>query len=148
MTFPSGRLDMLDLPLDAPFKPRISQFTARFWSELSERSLVSTRCTACGRLSFPPKPICRFCWHQEMEWVSLPPEGKLYSFTTVRVPPRAFNALAPYSVGIVDLDVGLRLTCSIVGRPQQNDLDGRVRMVGLRYRDFTLFGARISSGDG
>ena len=138
------RLEMIDIPLDAPFKPRISQFTAHFWRELAAGTFTTTRCGACGRLSFPPKPICRFCWHDDLEWMPVLPQGKLYSFTTVRVPPRAFEPLSPYSVGIVDLDAGLRLACTILGQPQQSNLDGPVRMVGLNYRDITLFGARIS----
>ena len=36
--------------------------------------------------------------------------GRLLSWTTVRRPPSAFREDGPYSVAVVDLDVGVRVT--------------------------------------
>jgi uncharacterized OB-fold protein len=36
------------------------------------------------------------------------------TFTIIRVPPQPFSDQAPYAVGIVDLDDGVRLTGQIV----------------------------------
>lgn len=126
-----------------PFPPRVSAFTRRFWDGLDAGVLRSTRCVACGYTGFPPRNLCRACWGRDLEWVDLPPEGRLYSFTRVHVVPGAFAADAPYAIGIVDLDGGPRLMCRLVGEVGPQDLDASVRMLVLRYDDGVLFGARV-----
>lgn len=40
--------------------------------------------------------------------------GKVISYTIIRVPPHQFSDQAPYAVGIVELDDGVKLTAQIV----------------------------------
>ena len=40
--------------------------------------------------------------------------GKVFTFTIIRVPPQQFVDQAPYAVGIVELDDGVKLTGQIV----------------------------------
>jgi len=126
-----------------PFPPRVSAFTRPFWEALAAGRLITTRCTACGTLSFPPRNLCRECWSRNLEWVPLAPHGRLYSFTRVHVVPGAFSADAPYAIGIVDLADGVRLMCRMMGEVSAADLDGPVRMAVLRYDDGPLFGAAV-----
>ncbi len=126
-----------------PFAPRVSAFTRPFWEALTAGRLITTRCAACGTLSFPPRNLCRECWSQNLDWVALAPHGRLYSFTRVHVVPGAFSADAPYAIGIVDLVDGVRLMCRMMGEVSAADLDGPVRMAVLRYDDGPLFGAAV-----
>jgi uncharacterized OB-fold protein len=94
-------------------------------------------------MSFPPKPLCRSCWSEEIDWIDLRPSGTLYSFTRVHVVPRAFLADALYDIGIVDLDDGVRLMCRLLDVDADTSIGCAVRMVTLNYDDGPLFAARI-----
>ena len=126
-----------------PFPPRVSAFTRPFWDALADGRLTTTRCAECGGLGFPPRNLCRACWSRSLDWVTLAPGGRLYSFTRVHVAPGAFRADAPYAIGMVDLDDGVRLMCRLVGEVGDDDLDARVEMLVLHYDDGPLFGARV-----
>jgi uncharacterized OB-fold protein len=45
-----------------------------------------------------------------METFIVPGRGKLVSWTVIRRPPSRFRAQGPYTIAIVDLDAGVRLT--------------------------------------
>ena len=96
-----------------PFPPRVSSFTRPFWDALGQGRLTTTACGDCGRLSFPPKPLCRGCWSRAMTWRELKPAGVLYSCTHVHVVPGAFVADAPGGLGC-----GLVVRCHIEKDPQ------------------------------
>ena len=128
-----------------PFPPRVSAFTRPFWDALGEGRLITTACRGCGRLSFPPKPVCRECWSDAVDWRALQPSGVLYSFTRVHVVPRAFVSDALYDIGIVDLPNGVRLMCRLLDVGPDTQVGSAVRMVSAIYDDGPLFAARVES---
>ena len=136
MTLPILRIDR---PRSYP--PRVTAFTARFWKALDEGSLQTTRCEACERLTFPPKPVCPHCWSDRVGWTPLSGRGKLYSRTVVHAAPAVFRAEVPYSVGIVDLVENLRIATGLAGNAAQIGDD--VEIVVLRYSDGPLFAAQF-----
>lgn len=142
MTGGSRRMDIVRRAGLRPFSPRVSAFSKRFWDALSEGRLTTTGCNACGRLSFPPKPICRACWFEDMLWRDLAPGGTLYSFTHIHVMPRAFADDGPLSIAIVDLSDGLRLMCRIMADCDRLRPDMAIEMIALAYDDGPLFAAR------
>lgn len=123
------------------YPPRVTQFTAPFWQGLRDGIFTTTRCSSCQRLSFPPKPICPHCWKDEIAWEVLPTSGSLYSWTRIHAGPAIFADDLPYVVGIVDLDVGIRLGCSLVQRPGQWMCDMKVDLITIAYTDGPLLGA-------
>jgi uncharacterized OB-fold protein len=127
-----------------PFPPRVSAFTRPFWDALEAGTLRSTRCDDCALLGFPPRNLCRACWSRRVSWTDLASGGVLYSFTRVHVAPTAFRADAPYAIGLVDLDDGVRLMCRMVGAVEAADIGGRIGLLVLRYEDGALFGARMT----
>jgi uncharacterized OB-fold protein len=50
-----------------------------------------------------------------MESCTVPGHGKLVSWTVIRRPPTRFRAQGPYTIAIVDLDAGVRLTGRLPG---------------------------------
>jgi len=46
--------------------------------------------------------------------VKLKDEGRIVTFTVVRVAPTQFQDEVPYAIGIVELDGGIRITSQIV----------------------------------
>ena len=132
------------LPVDRirAFPPRMTKFTQVFWHGLAAGRFETTRCASCGRFSFPPKPFCPHCWSREIAWVPLAGRGRLYSQTVVHAAPAAFQHEAPYRVGVVDLDEGIRIATRVLA-DHEPALDVVVEIVVLNYRDGPLFAARL-----
>jgi uncharacterized OB-fold protein len=99
----------------SPYPPRDSAIVRRFLAHLAEGELATTRCVACGHTTFPPKHLCPRCWATKLEWVTLTAEGSLASFTELHAVPGLFATEAPYVLGVVDLNDGVRCLGRVVG---------------------------------
>ncbi len=130
-------IEIIALAKPRPYPPRQSEFTRTFWHALARGELQTTHCGDCAKFTFPPKPICPYCWGETVAWRELSGNGVLYSYTTVHAAPAVFAADVPYDLGIIDLDEGLRIATGITGSgtPQ---LDAPVRAVALVYTDGPL----------
>lgn len=134
-------LGFVDSSMPRPLAPRASDFSRSFWDALAKGVLVTTRCTACTRPSFPPRPNCPACGSDRHEWFELSGRGSLYSRTRIHAAGGPFAWLAPYSVGIIDLDEGVRLLTRLLPSASCLPLDSAVRLVVLRHSDGPLFAA-------
>jgi len=133
-------LSIVDIPRPMSYPPRRTRFTRHFWDRLSSGRFETTKCSACGRFSFPPKPFCPHCWSQKVVWTPLSGRGKIYSRTVVHAAAAVFSEEVPLSVCIVDLDEGVRLATRLVdGATLQ--LDDPVQLLILRFSDGCLYGA-------
>lgn len=139
-------LDVHPVAAKRPYPPRVTAFTQQFWSELSQGRLKTTQCKHCGKQTFPPKVMCPHCWADELDWVDMPIDGELYSWTRIHAAPAVFQSLAPYTVGIVELERRIRLACPLVV-PEGVDVvvGSKVRMVVMAFEDGPLFGARVQA---
>jgi len=101
---------MLDFfPLQDEKSTRIS----RFFAELKEGRLTTTKCKKCDKLLWPPRIVCPNCLFEELEWVDLGNEGELHAFTEVRLgAPLGFVQDAPFCVGFVKIG-GLLISARI-----------------------------------
>lgn len=81
-----------------------------FFDELSEGRLMASRCRHCDSVLLPPRPACYACGSRDLALEEQPRSGNIISYTEVRSPPKAFEQLAPYSLAIVELNSGARLT--------------------------------------
>jgi len=85
---------------------------------LNEEKLMGSRCTGCGALFAPPRPICLECNGSEMEWVEMKGKGKLHAFTCIAVVPpsmmgEGYGRDHPYCSGVVELEEGPRVVARI-----------------------------------
>ena len=88
---------------------------SRYWREIPQRyRFEASKCKNCDTIFFPPRLICPECKKREFEETKLAEEGKILTYTIIRVPPRQFVDQVPYAVGIVELDDGVKLTGQIV----------------------------------
>ena len=124
-----------------PKLPKQSQLTRWFWQGLAEGRLETTKCRNCVRVSFPPRPDCPACLASDMAWTPLSPRGKVYTSTLIRAVPTPFIETAPLPVGVIDLEVGVRLMCWLVEGAGRLPLDSAVEIVALKFEDGCLFGA-------
>jgi len=81
----------------------------QFYKNISQKRLMSGKCRKCGKIHLPPRPLCDKCLSTEFEWVELPRTGRLLTYTIIYVAPTQFQNMAPYAVGIVQLENGVKI---------------------------------------
>jgi uncharacterized OB-fold protein len=92
----------------------------QFYRHINEGKLLGGKCKKCGKLNLPPRPVCPDCFSKEFEWTAIPKSGKLLTYTVIHVAPSQFQSMAPYAIGIVQLQNGSRLPGMIRGvAPEQ-----------------------------
>jgi uncharacterized OB-fold protein len=80
-----------------------------FYKNINQGKLLAGKCRKCGKVHLPPRPLCNSCYSEEFEWVEVPAKGKLLTYTIIHIAPSQFQSMAPYPIGIVELEGGLRL---------------------------------------
>jgi uncharacterized OB-fold protein len=90
----------LDDPIEGPF-----------WAAAREHRLVVQRCLTCGALRFPLLVGCPDCLGRTFEWAPMVGSGTVWSWAVYhRVLNAAFGGQTPYTIAVVDLDEGPRVT--------------------------------------
>ena len=79
--------------------------------------LLGTRCRQCGEHTFGEVVFCPGCTSSDLEPVEMSRQGKLYSYTIVRVPPSGWKGDVPYALGQVELPEGPQVVSEIVQCP-------------------------------
>jgi len=91
-----------------------------FVDYLENGRIMAKRCMGCGAKYYPPRADCARCLGSDMEWVEIPSEGKLLTFTQVFVPPEHYASapssmpfsrtrIEPTPVGIIEVEEGIRI---------------------------------------
>jgi uncharacterized OB-fold protein len=91
----------------------------QFYKFLAQGKLMAGKCQQCGKIHLPPRPLCDNCFSQEFTWTPVPTKGKLLTYTVIHVAPQQFQDMAPYAVGIVQLENGAKLPGMITGVTQE-----------------------------
>ncbi len=74
--------------------------------------LEGNKCSECEKVYFPKKHSCS-CGSTTFQPVALKGYGTLLSFTEIKAPPDIFSSMAPYCVGIIELEEGPRITAQL-----------------------------------
>ena len=94
--------------------PQPDHASRHYWQSAADGNLDLQRCTSCRQFQFYPRSLCASCTG-ETEWVDASGRGTLHTYTVIRQNrSQAFAALAPYVVGIVELQEGVRMMSNIV----------------------------------
>ena len=97
--------------------------------ELPQRYRLETaKCTKCGMEFFPPRLICSACKTREFECSKLPETGKVVTYTVIRIAPSKFLDQAPYAIGIIEFEGGVKTLMQIV------DVDIDTIKIGMPVR--------------
>jgi uncharacterized OB-fold protein len=94
-------------------------------------SIGVLRCKACGALDPGPREFCSACGDAQMEACSVPGHGKLVSWTIIRRPPTRFRTNGPYTIAVVDLDAGVRLTGRLTSMSENIRPGADIAFVGM-----------------
>lgn len=94
--------------------------------------LEASRCKACGKVSYPPRPLCPACRAEDTEPLRLTPEGKVITSTVIHTPPDDFLNEAPFAMAIVETPEGARFMVQVVDCDNSEVLPGME--VALEFR--------------
>ncbi|GAA4339298.1 hypothetical protein GCM10023144_37380 [Pigmentiphaga soli] len=89
--------------------------TTEYWHGIERRELLFKHCRQCGAAHHPRRMLCSRCNSMDLAWRPASGQGEVYSFSEVhRAPTPAFQAGAPYTVGLVHTAEGVYFFCRIV----------------------------------
>jgi uncharacterized OB-fold protein len=117
--------------------------THEFWDALKNGKFVTTKCTKCGHVSFPPQADCPKCMGNEFTWVDLGSDATLVTFTYVQITPASFADSDPYIIAIGELTGGLKVLAWLEGvRPEDAKPGMKMRVefrMGGKENPFYVF---------
>lgn len=97
------------------------------------------KCTNCGTSYVPPINTCLSCGNTEFEEVDFDGEGEIDVFTTIYVPPSEYSGDEPYTVAVIELEEGPKLTARVDADPDDIELGKKVEFVSdEKYKVFEL----------
>ncbi len=103
--------------------------SARVWREQPQRyRMVANRCTRTGEVFFPPRIVAPGMLDAQFKDVELSGEGKVVTFTIIRVAPAPYSDLAPYALAVIETPEKVRLTAQI------GDVDLDQVGIGMKVR--------------
>lgn len=86
---------------------------APFYTHLRDGTFVTTRCSDCEEVHWPPRSVCPVCMSDRLEWEEMPDRGTIYRYTVqVAGVPDGFDP--PLVYALVDFPNGIRLFTAIV----------------------------------
>ncbi len=100
----------LSLRFDIPISK-----TREFWDSLRQGRFVTSKCTKCGNVSFPPQADCPNCMGSSFEWVDLGREATLATYTFVQITPASFVDSDPYIIAIGEFQGGTKVLAWLEG---------------------------------
>mgnify|MGYP005844408373 CR=1 FL=1 len=113
--------------------------TVQFYEFLKRREFKTTRCEKCEKKFFPPRSFCPYCFCKDIEWIDLPREGILWSFTTQE---RALRFSKPDVIGFVQINGIGKILSKIDGDINNLKIGMKVRL------DFVEIEGGAGSGSG
>jgi uncharacterized protein len=95
-------------------RPVVNDDNRFFWEGVERGELLIQRCSACGKLRHPPRPMCPSCRSLEWDAARASGRGTVHSYV-VPHHPRLPAFPEPYVVALIDLEEGTRLVSNLVG---------------------------------
>jgi uncharacterized OB-fold protein len=106
--------------------------THEFWDALKEGRFVTTKCSKCGNVSFPPQADCPKCMSGDFVWVEVGRKATLLTFTQVQVIPASFASNEPYIIAIGEFPGKLKVLAWLEGVDPRNAKPGMKLRVEAR----------------
>ncbi len=76
-----------------------------FWSYCNQAELRLQRCVSCGRIQWPPTPMCNECLSDEFIWDAMSGRGTINTYCTFERPYYA-ECPPPWEAILVELEEG------------------------------------------
>lgn len=92
--------------------PTTTPDTEFFWNALRDHRLLIQRCTGCGALRHPPRPMCPACNALGWDRIEASGRGTVHSFVMPQHPAFPWFEY-PYIVALIALEEGTRLVSNL-----------------------------------
>lgn len=93
----------------------------QFWEHCARRILCFQCCARCETWRHIPRFMCANCGSAEWGWRESNGRGVVYTWTTVHMPMSPeFETLFPYTVLVVEMEEGVRMTAGLQGMDYKN----------------------------
>ncbi|WP_010677616.1 Zn-ribbon domain-containing OB-fold protein [Bacillus timonensis] len=100
--------------------PTVTPFTKPFWDAVARQEFILQKCKDCGEWVFYPRSHCPHCLSNQLEWTPASGKGKLKTWSIVHRPGHpAWAAVAPYALGVVELEEGPTMLTHLLVDPNQ-----------------------------
>jgi uncharacterized OB-fold protein len=103
----------MTVPIEAPQRTIASitrhPETEAFQAAAEQGRLLVPQCNACKRFHWHPRPVCPFCFSDDVAWRDGSGRGTLYTYTVMR------RAKPVYAIAYVKLEEGPVMMTNIVG---------------------------------
>lgn len=112
--------------------------SAKIWRQLPKRyRMEGSKCYTCLECFFPARDFCPNCRRTgDVKKHTMQGKGKIFSYTTTYVPLEGFERQTPYTLAIVQLEEGPKITSVIVDcEPSEVEIGMRVRDVFRRISE-------------
>jgi len=103
----------------APAKPKrlrppMGHDNGWWWEGIERGELLIQKCSSCGTLHHPPRPMCGKCQSVKWQPVRAKGRGSVYAFTVVHHPKfPGFDY--PLACAVIELEEGTRIVSNVVG---------------------------------
>jgi uncharacterized OB-fold protein len=100
-----------------------------FFDAAREGKFLLKYCPTCNRYLTPAAEVCDTCFDYTLQWLPSSGKGTIYSFVlNHQVVHPGFKDLVPYSVIVVELEEGPRVTSTYDGPNDEIKVDMPVRV--------------------
>jgi len=125
-------------PRPAPHPSRTSK---PFWDATKQGKLALQYDPVAKQYQFWPRACSIATGQLNLEWRSVSGRGKVYSYTVTHVPTQGFEDKAPYVVGLIELEEGVRMIANMINvKPDQVKIGMPVKVAFEKLNDeYTYF---------
>ncbi|MEK3889941.1 Zn-ribbon domain-containing OB-fold protein [Bacillus sp. FSL K6-3431] len=101
--------------------PTITAVSKPFWDAVARKDFILQKCVDCKQSVFYPREICPHCWSANLEWAPASGHARLKTWGVVHRPGHpGWQAVAPYILGIVELEEGPTMMTHLLLDPVQD----------------------------
>ena len=111
---------------------------ADFMKYLEQGKIMTTRCSKCGKLYFPPRADCPDDLSTDMTWQPLSGKCKLLTYTTAHFAPTGFQDDLPYTIALAECEEGVKVYALL-----SKDINRKEIHIGM---DLQLTPLKLSNG--
>ena len=116
--------------------PKPTPTTQEFWDGAKKGKLMLQWDPIARKYQFWPRANSVRTGRRNLQWKATSGKGHLYSFTITHVPTPGFEAKAPYVVGMIELDEGVRIISNMVNMtPDEVEIGMRVKVAWEKLND-------------
>ena len=116
--------------MTVPYHWSYGESFTKFFKATKERKVIlGSRCPVCRGVLVPAMELCGRCYVTVDEWIDLPDEGELVSYTVVYLPWPGQPTEPPYAYGYILFDGADTMFAHLIGECEFDDIE-----VGMRVK--------------